>query len=202
MTTTGSGSGVDLPTYQRIDGWWESGQVSLYEQNFEHAGFFPVTLEQIQPGDMIVMQLRAPVPNHAAVYDGDGYIIHHVYGRLSCRELYRDFWREHHPLHHAAQESGMKTVKLYGWLGEKYGKVFHLEIATAAEAVRALCANFPDFKADVGREDVEFAVITGKRNGLSKDQLADPLAGDTLRSSLCLQGPRERAFSRPSSASF
>lgn len=75
----------------------------------------------------------------------------------------------------------MKTVKLYGWLGEKYGKVFHLEIATAAEAVRALCANFPDFKADVARDDVEFAVITGKRNGLSKDQLADPLAGDTLK---------------------
>lgn len=85
--------GVDLPTYQRMDGWWESGQVSLYEQNFEHAGFFPVTLEQMQPGDMIVMQLRAPVPNHAAVYDGDGYIIHHVYGRLSSRELYRDFWQ-------------------------------------------------------------------------------------------------------------
>lgn len=75
----------------------------------------------------------------------------------------------------------MKTVKLYGWLGEKYGKVFHLEIATAAEAVRALCANFPDFKADVGREDVEFAVISGKRNGLSKDQLSDPLSGDVLK---------------------
>ena len=82
-----------LPNYQRIDGWWESGQVSLYEQNFEHAGFVPVAMEDLKPGDMIVMQLRAPVPNHAAVYDGDGYIIHHVYGRLSCREIYRDFWQ-------------------------------------------------------------------------------------------------------------
>lgn len=75
----------------------------------------------------------------------------------------------------------MKTVKLYGWLGEKYGKVFHLEIATAAEAVRALCANFPEFKADVAKDDVEFAVITGKRNGLSKEQLSDPLSGDVLK---------------------
>lgn len=75
----------------------------------------------------------------------------------------------------------MKTVKLYGWLGEKYGKVFHLEIATAAEAVRALCANFPEFKEDVAKDSLEFAVITGKRNGLSQEQLNDPMAGEVLK---------------------
>ena len=43
----------------------------------------------------------------------------------------------------------MKTIKLYGHLGKKFGKVHKLNVRTPAEAVRALCANFPDFKEQI-----------------------------------------------------
>lgn len=86
--------GVALTDYHREDGWWESGQVSLYEENFEREGFLKVSLDTIEVGDMIVMQVRAPVPNHAAVYVGNEMILHHPYGRLSTKELYTPFWQK------------------------------------------------------------------------------------------------------------
>ncbi|MNC75892.1 NlpC/P60 family protein [compost metagenome] len=43
---------------------------------------------------MIVMQIQAPEPNHAAVYIGDGLMIHHLHGRLSERAVYGGYWQE------------------------------------------------------------------------------------------------------------
>lgn len=43
----------------------------------------------------------------------------------------------------------MRTVRLNGQLGKKYGRVHKLDVRTPAEAVRALCANFPEFEKDV-----------------------------------------------------
>ena len=40
----------------------------------------------------------------------------------------------------------MKTVKLYGELGTKFGKVFTLDVRTPAEAVRALCVQLSGFR--------------------------------------------------------
>lgn len=42
--------------------------------------------------------------------------------------------------------SNLKTVKLYGDLGKKYGREFHLDVKSPAEAVRLLCANFKGFR--------------------------------------------------------
>jgi cell wall-associated NlpC family hydrolase len=39
------------------------------------------------------MQIHASVPNHGAVLLEDGKILHHVIGRLSCRDIYGDYWR-------------------------------------------------------------------------------------------------------------
>ncbi|MCK9032661.1 C40 family peptidase, partial [Haemophilus influenzae] len=60
--------------------------------NFEDAGFYPV--KDLKIGDMIVMQINANVPNHAGVYLGDGLIGHHLYGRLSSKDVYGQFYRE------------------------------------------------------------------------------------------------------------
>lgn len=38
----------------------------------------------------------------------------------------------------------MRKIILHGALGKKYGKEFHFDVSTAAEAVRALCTNFPE----------------------------------------------------------
>ena len=43
---------------------------------------------------MIVMQINANVPNHAGVYLGDGLLGHHLYGRLSSKDVYGQFYRE------------------------------------------------------------------------------------------------------------
>lgn len=40
----------------------------------------------------------------------------------------------------------LKTIKLYGHLGKKFGKSFQLAVSTPAEAVRALSANIKGFK--------------------------------------------------------
>lgn len=45
--------------------------------------------------------------------------------------------------------SNLSTVKLYGNLAKKYGEEFQFAIKSVTEAVRALCANFKDFKKDL-----------------------------------------------------
>ena len=42
--------------------------------------------------------------------------------------------------------SELKTIKLYGHLGKKFGKTFQLAVVTPAEAVRALSTNLKGFK--------------------------------------------------------
>ena len=46
--------------------------------------------------DVILMQIRSQngVPNHAAIYLGDGLILHHLHGRLSSRDIYGGYWQE------------------------------------------------------------------------------------------------------------
>jgi proteasome lid subunit RPN8/RPN11 len=82
---------IDLPDFWRGDEWWNRGE-NLFVDNFEKAGFSRVN--DLQPFDVILMQLRAPVPNHCAVYEGDGFIIHHVMNRLSTRDILGGFWQK------------------------------------------------------------------------------------------------------------
>lgn len=84
--------GIELKNFMRTDGWWERGE-NLYLKHYAEAGFYPVE-EGPEEGDMIVMQIRSSQPNHAAVYLGDGLILHHLYGRLSSRDVYGGYWKE------------------------------------------------------------------------------------------------------------
>ena len=43
----------------------------------------------------------------------------------------------------------MRLVRLNGELGKKYGRVHKLDVRTPAEAVRALCANYPELQTDL-----------------------------------------------------
>jgi proteasome lid subunit RPN8/RPN11 len=82
---------ISLPDYKRSDKWWEMGD-NLYLDNFKEAGFKQITLAELKPNDCMLMCIGSKVPNHAAVYLGDQYILHHFYNRLSTRDLYNDFW--------------------------------------------------------------------------------------------------------------
>ncbi|MFM0479120.1 C40 family peptidase [Paraburkholderia strydomiana] len=91
--------GVVLKDFERHDDWWNAGG-DLYMQHYREAGFKPacdnvaLALDKLKVGDVILMQIRAPVPNHAAVYLGNGHMLHHRYGRLSSRDIYGGYWLE------------------------------------------------------------------------------------------------------------
>ena len=85
--------GITLPDFERPEEWWKKG-LNLYMENFEAAGFRRVTDGTLKPGDCIIMQVASDVPNHAAVYIGDGLILHHVQNRLSGREVFGGYWEK------------------------------------------------------------------------------------------------------------
>ena len=86
--------GIKLKDYARRDEWWVTGE-NLYMDHYAETGFTPISdQEELQIGDIIIMQIRSKVPNHGAIYIGDGIILHHLYGRLSTRDVYGGYWRE------------------------------------------------------------------------------------------------------------
>lgn len=85
--------GIELPHVEREDDWWNTGK-NLYLDNMEAAGFVRVDGSAPQVHDGFLMQIRSPVPNHAAVYLGDEIILHHMYNRLSSRDVYTGYWNK------------------------------------------------------------------------------------------------------------
>lgn len=79
--------GVTLPDFPRDNDWWRNGQ-DLYTAHFADAGFRPLLADELpDTGDVaMIIVPRSAVVNHAAVYLGDGLILHHLYNRLSVRE--------------------------------------------------------------------------------------------------------------------
>lgn len=61
----------------------------------------------------------------------------------------------------------LTTIRLYGALGARFGRVHKLAVQTSAEAVKALCINFDgleDYLMDAKKNGMTFAVFRGKRN--------------------------------------
>lgn len=83
--------GIVLPDFERRDEFWtdkHGPQVDLYGQ-YEAAGFELVKDGTLRIGDIVLSQVaRSTIRNHAAVYIGDGMILHHTYNRLSSRDPY------------------------------------------------------------------------------------------------------------------
>ena len=84
---------IRVSNYDREDDWWNNGD-DLYSMDRLNAeGFFQISGEP-KRGDIILMNVRSKVANHAAVYLGDGTILHHLHGRLSRKEAYGGYWAE------------------------------------------------------------------------------------------------------------
>lgn len=84
--------GVQLPDFDRRDDWWHKGE-NLYLENFARAGFVEHT-GPLSHGDVLLMQIQSPVPNHGAIWLEGGMILHHIHGRLSSRDVYGEFFRK------------------------------------------------------------------------------------------------------------
>jgi len=84
--------GTELPDFDRPDEWWLNG-LDLYRDGFASAGFEQVT-DTIKAHDVLLMRVASPVPNHGAVYLGDGRIGHHQMGRLASRDIFGGWYEK------------------------------------------------------------------------------------------------------------
>jgi predicted phage tail protein len=79
-------------------------------------------------------------------------------------------------------EADMMTfVKLYGHLGKKFGRIHRLDIQTAAEALRALKANFKDFGLYLQEHSAPGYKVITDMGARSVEQLGDPLGGKSIK---------------------
>lgn len=84
----------------------------------------------------------------------------------------------------------MKKIQLLGELGKKFGKSFAMDVKNPAEAVRALCINFPAFKQhllDSEKRGIAYKVLVGK-DAQSVEDLHNPSGKQTIKFIPVLQG--------------
>lgn len=82
----------------------------------------------------------------------------------------------------------MKTIKLYGDMGKKFGREFQLDVNSPAEAVRALCVQVKGFRAYLHAHAKDaYKVFVGGRN--SSDELLSPCSDkEIIRIAPVVQG--------------
>lgn len=83
--------GIDLPDHKRgdID---DDAEHEYLRKHFERVGFVRVS-DGLRGGDVILTSYGGHA-NHAALYLGDGQILHHAYNQLSRREPFNQWWAE------------------------------------------------------------------------------------------------------------
>lgn len=87
----------------------------------------------------------------------------------------------------------IRTIRLYGQLGARFGRVHRLAVASAAEAVRALCALMPGFRQELlssKERGITYAIFAGKQN-LSEEDLRLPPGRDDIRIAPVLVGSKQ-----------
>lgn len=87
----------------------------------------------------------------------------------------------------------LTTIRLYGALGARFGRVHKLAVQTSVEAVKALCINqdgLESFLMNAKKNGMTFAVFRGKRNIGVKDY--QELGGDSdIRIAPIMEGAKK-----------
>ncbi|WP_322070992.1 tail assembly protein [Paraburkholderia bannensis] len=86
----------------------------------------------------------------------------------------------------------LRTIKLYGVLGTRFGREHRLAVRSPAEALRALGVVLPGFRKFLMRsreQGLTFAVFIGKQN-LARDELEYPPGADEIRIAPMLVGSK------------
>jgi len=88
--------GISLTNYARPDNWWEDDSLDLYNDNYREEGFVPIEVrpQELRIADCFLMAVNSSKANHAAVYIGQGKILHHLYGKRSQVKMYGGIWRD------------------------------------------------------------------------------------------------------------
>lgn len=90
-----------------------------------------------------------------------------------------------------APNERLRTIKLYGKLGARFGRVHTLAVNSAAEACRALgqLPGFEQFMLQAKDKGMVFAVFHGKRN-ITENELGDPPGRAEIRIAPVIQGSK------------
>jgi predicted phage tail protein len=86
----------------------------------------------------------------------------------------------------------LRTIRLYGLLGSKFGRVHKLAVASPQEAIRALCVLLKGFEQELmSSKDrgIGYAVLLGK-NLLNKETLDSPAGSDDIRIAPVVMGSK------------
>jgi proteasome lid subunit RPN8/RPN11 len=79
----------DFPRGQEKE--WEKPEWQMFDKHYASQGFVAVN-EAGQKGDMLLMHVGAPSPNHVGVLSSDGTFYHHLMNRFSERNVYGGYW--------------------------------------------------------------------------------------------------------------
>ena len=82
----------------------------------------------------------------------------------------------------------MKTIRLYGEMGQRFGREHHFDVRTPAEAVRALCSQIEGFRAYLhGHAKDYYKIFVGGRN--ESENLHGPTSSsEVIRIAPVIQG--------------
>lgn len=83
----------------------------------------------------------------------------------------------------------LKTVRLYGALGARFGRVHRLAVMSTAEAVAALCAILPGFEKAFLANGARYACFVGRRN-IGESEVQDAVGNDDIRIAPIVQGSK------------
>lgn len=75
----------------------------------------------------------------------------------------------------------MKTIRLYGDLGQQFGRVWRLDVKSPAEAVRALCYQIPGFRQYLQKNSAPGYRVLADTNARDGNTLAVPTRAGTIR---------------------
>jgi predicted phage tail protein len=87
----------------------------------------------------------------------------------------------------------VRTIRLYGVIGARFGRVHRFAVSSTAEAMRALCtqvAGFEKFLMNAKDNGLTFAVFNGRRN-LGEKELEYPVGDDEIRIAPVLVGSKK-----------
>lgn len=86
----------------------------------------------------------------------------------------------------------LRTVRLYGKLGARFGRVHRLAVNSIAEAIRALCVLLPGFEREMmtsGDRGVSYACFLARTN-INEETLQAPAGQDEIRIAPVIRGAK------------
>lgn len=95
-----------------------------------------------------------------------------------------------------ADDEKLRTIRLYGHLGKKFGRVHQLAVENTGEAIRALCVICPGFERELmtsKERGIAYACFLGKYN-LTEEQLLNPAGDADIRIAPIIQGSKNQGL--------